>query len=123
MSEKYWVIVPCGDVNQVTIDRAQLLDRMHEVIGCDCLEQVRTIIPGLCMIVDESGKIKTPPQEFNPVASMLYWGWLRGNDPIVGPAILVSLQPVPPLDEMDWFPITPFHELQLKLLFGEDFFV
>lgn len=122
MIDKYWVLYPSGDVKQVSIDRSELLDRMHEVIGCDCIEQVRTIVPDLCMIVDESGKIKDPPQEFNPIASLLYAGFLYADDAIVGPVIFVSLQSVPPFDELDWFPITSLHELQLKMLFGNDFF-
>lgn len=116
MTEKFHVIYPSGEIRLEEINRAYLLDRMHEIIGCDCLEQVRTIVPGLVMIVDESGKIKDPPQDHNELASLLYMGYLKGPDDICGPAILASLQPSGPYDEMDWFPITHFHYTVLHMM-------
>ena len=116
MVEKYSVIYPSGEIRLEEINRELMLDRMHEIIGCDCLEQVHTIVPGMVLIVDESGKIKDPPQQHNELASLLYMGYLKGPDDICGPAILASLQPTGPLEEMDWFPITQFHACVLHMM-------
>ena len=119
MAEQYWVIHPSGELQLETIPRDQMLDRMHEIIGCDCVEQVYTIVPGVCIVIDESGKIKNPPQPFNPRASSLYNGWLCGRDPIVGPAILVELARTGPYDELDWFPLSPRQLFRVMSVIGE----
>lgn len=119
MPEQYWVIMPSGELKLETIPRDQMLDRMYEIIGCDCVEQVHTIIPDVCIVIDESGKIKTPPQLFNPRASLLYNGWLRGRDPILGPAILVGLARIGPYDEFDWFPLEPRQFFRVMSAIGE----
>lgn len=106
MTEQYLVIEPSGEVRWEEIRREALLDRLHEIIDCDCVEQVRTIIPDLVLIVDESGRVKTPPKEHNELCSWLYMGWIVGVDDIVGTAVLATLKPVGPYHELDWFTIT-----------------
>lgn len=120
MTEKYHVLWPDSRITLEEIPRDQMLDRMYEIIGCDCVEQVRTWLNGVCLIVDESGRIKDPPQQHNNPASFLYFGWIFGNDDIVGPAILVSLQRTGPLDELDWFPLTDEQSKTLHAFFGDD---
>lgn len=93
-----------------------MLDKLHEIIGCSCVEQVRTIVKNVVMIVDESGKIKNPPQEHNALASTLYYGWIAGMDNIVGPAVLAELRPVGPYQELDWFPLRPINLVRLSSL-------
>ena len=78
---------------------------LYSVIGCSCVEQVHTRIRGVVIMVDESGKIKDPPQPVNPLASKLYLGAPYG-DMIHGPAVVFSLRPMPPLGEQDLFPLT-----------------
>ena len=105
MTEKYLVIHPDGKLTWEEIPREQMLDRLHEIIGCSTVEQVRTMIRGIVLIVDESGRIKDPPQNHNALASCLYYGWIAGMDDIVGPAVLAALRPVGPYHELDWFPL------------------
>lgn len=107
--EKYMVIEPSGDIRWIEIQRENMLQEFRKVIGCDCLEQVRTIVRGVCLIVDESGKIKDPPQQHNEIASLLYLGYILGNDDIAGPAVLVSIGLVD--GEPDWVPLNA-RELQ-----------
>ena len=84
---------------------------LYPVIGCSCVEQVYTRIRGVVILVDESGKIKWPPQPVNPLASKLYAGAPYG-DMIHGPAVVFSLRPTPPIGEHDLFPLTK-NELNL----------
>lgn len=103
---KYYVIYPDGSIKYFLVSDKDRLRRFHEVIGCDCVEQVRTVVPGVCLLVDESGRIKSPPQQHNETASWFYLGYILGRDDIVGPAILISLRPIDPLGELDWFPLS-----------------
>lgn len=104
--EKYWVLDPDGSARQIEIDRLQMLEEFHKAIGCNMLENVRTIIPDVCLIVDECGKINNPPQLHNPVASPLYLGFLIGADDIAGPAILAAIHLVD--GEPDWVPLSDY---------------
>ena len=76
------------------------------------------VIPGgeYARIIDESGKIKNPPQQHNELASNLYYGWLRGLDDIVGPAVLAALRPTGPYNELDWYPLNTEELLKLEKL-------
>lgn len=116
MTEKYLVIQTDGKLRWEEIPRDYLLDRLHEIIGCSCVEQVRTIVTNIVMIVDESGRIKNPPQQHNALASTLYYGWITGMDDIVGPAVLAELRPVGPYQELDWFPLRPINLVLLSSL-------
>ena len=109
--EKYLVIYPNSTIRWVEIERSDMLHDFYKVIGCDSLENVRTIIPDMCLIVDECGKIKDPPQRVNEVASFFYAGSNMGYDPIVGPAILASIGLVD--GEFDWIPL---EDRQLEVL-------
>lgn len=116
--DKYLVVYPSGELRWVEIPETDRIHRMHEVIGCSCVEQVRTVFPDICLVIDESGKIKSPPQEHNELASSLYHGYLVGADDIVGPAILVGLHRVGPYHELDWCPLNEQQLSLLSLVFG-----
>lgn len=112
---KYLVVYPDGDIHweEIPDHGHERLDRMHDVIGCSCVEQVRTIFPDISLVIDESGKCKYPPKEHNELASRLYYGYHIGCDDIVGPVILCGLDHVGPYHELD---LVPLNERQLSLL-------
>lgn len=85
---------------------------LYPVIGCSCVEQVYTRIRGIVILVDESGRVKNPPQKVNPLASKLYAGAPYG-DMIHGPAVVFSLRPTPPIGEQNLFPL---NKSELNLL-------
>lgn len=127
MTEKYLRIDPSGKITWINIDRVPYewidgdglsLDQIYAAIGCSCMEQVRTVLPGIVLLVDESGRVKTPPQRHNEVASRLYTGWLCGMDNIVGPAIVCALRPTGPLLELDLFPLNQTELAKLSLYLG-----
>lgn len=128
MTEKYLRIDPSSDISWVEIDRVPYefdpsiegmsLDQIYQHIGCSCMEQVRTVIPGVVLLVDESGRVKSPPQRHNEIASRLYYGWLVGMDDIVGPALVCSLRPTEPLGELDLFPLNQVELAKLSLCLG-----
>lgn len=128
MTEKYLRIDPSGEISWISIDRVPYefdpsidglcLDQIYAAIGCSCFEQVRTIIPGIVILIDESGKMKTPPQLHNELASCLYPGYLYGFDNIVGPAIVCAMRPTPPIGEHDLFPLYPKELQQLSAVLG-----
>lgn len=127
MIEKYLRIDPSGEITWIQIDCVHYswcdadglcLDQVHAAIGCDCMEQVRTVIPGIVLLIDESGKIKDPPQRHNEVASRLYYGFLIGKDDIVGPAIVAALRPTEPFGDRDLFPLNQVELAILSLCLG-----
>ena len=112
MKVDHLVIYPSGELKWVSLDfnrryddlycgeYAYNLDQIYKVIDCDCVEQVSTRIESLVMLIDESGKCKSPPQQHNELASRLYGGY-RFGDFIAGPAIFFcqegpNLRPVFP---------------------------
>ena len=129
MAEKYLRIDPSGDVSWINIDRVPYdfdpsinglcLDQIYAAIGCSCFEQVRTIIPGVVLLVDESGKIKIPAQAPNELASRFYLGYYHGVDYISGPAIVAAMRPTPPIGEYDLFPLLPSELLKVELALGK----
>lgn len=65
------------------------LDSCYNSLGCSSIETVRTVIPGIVLIIDEEGKLWDGwENRINEVASVL-----RGClwDPIVGDAILARV--------------------------------
>lgn len=130
MIEKYLVIHPSGRMEWTELERrprfndvyngeeALDLKDLYRIIGCDCIEQVQTVIPGIVIVIDESGKIKDPPQKHNELASRLYAGWHYGMDDICGPAVVFALKRTGPLSELDWFPLSPADEAKLSLCLG-----
>ena len=117
MKERYLKIDPDGSLDWIELDRlprhdeiyrgAEAIDLgdLYPIIGCSCVEQVYTVIPGVVIFVDESGKIKDPMQPLNPYASRLYAGAAHG-DFIHGPAVVAALRPTPPYGELDVFPLS-----------------
>ena len=127
MADKYLRIDPSGVISWIQIDRVPYswtdgdgssLDQMYAAIGCSCIEQVRTVLPGIVLVVDESGRVKVPPQRHNEIASRLYAGWLCGCDDIVGPALVCALRPTEPYGELDLFPLNPVELAKLSLCLG-----
>lgn len=127
MIEKYLRIDPSGEISWIVFDRVPYdwidgdgisLDQIYATIGCSCFEQVRTMIPNIVILIDESGKIKEPAQPHNEVASRLYAGSAYG-DYIVGPAIVCALRPTGPLQELDLFPLNSVELAKLSLFLGE----
>ena len=117
--DKYLVIYPSGELRWVALSsNLRRLDQLHELIGCSCVEQVHTVIPGICIVIDESGKLKSPPQLHNELASRLYYGYHIGCDNIVGPAVVMALRPTGPYHELDWFPLDPSELAKLSLCLG-----
>lgn len=114
MKENYLVMDPDNSIRWIQIDRSQLLPELYKAIGCDCVENVRTIIPDVCLIVDESGRVKHPPQKHNALASPLYLGFLLGADDIVGPAVVAAIHLVD--GESDWVPLNAAELAQLRAL-------
>lgn len=108
--EKYLIIYPDGHTEWMSCEHDQLLKSCYKVIGCSFVENVRTYIPDVCLIVDESGKIKHPAQPFNALASTFYNGWIFGFDPICGPVVVAAIHLVD--GEPDWVPLNDF-ELEL----------
>ena len=112
--EKYLVIEPGGWIREIETEREQLLKTFQAAIGCDCVESVKTMVPDVYMIVDESGKVKTPPQRHNERASRLYRGYMIGNENIAGQAILVAVHLVN--GEPDWVPLNALELRRLTAL-------
>lgn len=110
--EKYMVIYPDGHTEWMETEHKNLLKTCYKVIGCDFVENVRTIIPDVCLIVDEFGKVKHPPQLHNDLASSFYRGWLFGDDNIVGPAVVAAIHLVD--GESDWVPLNKDELIQVE---------
>lgn len=126
-TEKYLRIDPSGDITWIDIDRVPYswcdgegisLDQVHQQISCNCVKLVRTVLTGIVLLVDDSGRVKTPPQRHNEIASRLYRGWLLGMDNIVGPVIVCSERPTEPLGELDLFPLSSAEISKLSLCLG-----
>ena len=111
--ERYMVLEPTGEIRWIQTEHEDLLDTLHREIGCDCVECVRTVVPDIALIVDESGKVKEPPQLHNRRASELYAGWTHGID-IAGPAVLVAIHWVG--GEREWVPLNELELRRLKAL-------
>ena len=107
-SGHYLVIEPDGSKRWEYIEHSTWQDQLHDIIGCDCVEQVHTIKHGLIMIIDESGRIKKPPKEHNHLASCFYLGFLwKRCSPynIVGTVVFADLVPSGEFDrEQTWGP-------------------
>lgn len=119
MKEKYLVIYPSGKLAWAKLERKPRYDGVYngeealdtadikKIIGCEWLEQVYTNVPGVVMMIDETGKIQQDPKPHNELASRLYGGYVPiPIDDIVGTAVLFALQPTGPLQEMDLFPLS-----------------
>lgn len=117
--DKFLMILPSGELRWVELSSGRRrLDELHQLIGCDCVEQVFTVIPGICIVIDGDGKVKYPPQPHNELASRLYYGYHVGAYNIVGPAVVFALRRTGPYQELDWFPLEPRELAQLSLCLG-----
>ena len=74
--ETYFKIDTYGRVSKVQIERENMLREFYNALDCDSLENVRTMIPDVCLVVDECSKIRCPPRAYNDVASCFYRGAL-----------------------------------------------
>ena len=103
---KYLVIYPSGAMQWVSIDRNELIPRLHDLIDCAWLEYVHSFIPGVAFWVDDTGKLYADPLPVNKLASKLYRGSAFG-DPIVGTVVIGSelVDPESELLEHDFFPL------------------
>lgn len=130
MLEKYLCIEPSGEVRWIELERkprynavyngeeALSLKDLYPILDCSCCEQVRTCLRDIVIMVDESGRIKTPPKPHNEIASQLYLGWHFGGDDICGTAVVFALRPIPPYGEQDIFPLTPDQEEKVAQILG-----
>lgn len=75
--------VPC---RYVTLERRDLNDQIHRLLDCEIFECVY-LADDVMLIVDESGKIISPPKSINLRASVLYPGFFN-SDPIVGDVLV-----------------------------------
>ena len=109
-SGHYLVVEPDRSVRWELVDHDGWLDRLYQIIGCDCVESVRTVDPGLLLIIDESGRLKDPPKQHNRGASNFYLGWLRMRQApwdIVGTALFAAEVPAGNIyGEWTWGPVT-----------------
>ncbi len=102
---KYLFIPVVGEIKVLELPEPININDIYEIIGCDCFETVRIISQDIIMMVDESGKIKTPAKSVNPRASMFYPGLRYGvyiaGDVLIGKEIWTSDGPdiggIPPM--------------------------
>lgn len=130
MVEKHLLISPSGEISWIDLDRspnygpvyngdpALNFDQIYSIIGCSCVEQVRTVLPDIVLVVDESGKLKDPPQSHNELASRLYYGYHVGFDDICGPALVMRIRRSGPYGEEDWSSLDPADLAKLPLFLG-----
>lgn len=123
MVNKHLVIYPSGKMEWVELHRERKFDDIYcgdyaydlnqicRIIGADLFEHVSTLLPGIAILIDECGKIKTPAQDHNELASRLYGGYQFGDD-IVGPAIFFKC--IGP----NIYPLDPADEARLSLFLG-----
>lgn len=117
--EKYLVIHPSGVLEWVELERAPRdgpvydgaaalsNDDIRKIVGCSWLEQVHTTVPGVVMMIDETGKLLPRPKAHNELASRLYAGWEPYRiDDIRGTAVLFALRPCNEIGELDIFPLS-----------------
>lgn len=102
--ETYFKIDHTGKVSRLQIDRKDMLPEFYRALDCVSLENVRTVLRDVCLIVDEFGKIKQPAKPCNEVASCFYMGAIAGLDYISGDAIFAAIHLVD--GDPDWVPLT-----------------
>ena len=110
--ERYMVIMPSGEIRWELVEPAERMKRFYEIIGTDWVENVYTILPDICIIVDDYGNLKDPPQQFNLWASLLYAGFHLERDYIAGPAIVAAIHLVD--GKLDWVPLNQKEEEKLR---------
>lgn len=104
---KYLVVYPSGVCQWVFINRKDLIPKLHELIGCSCIDYVHSSISGVVFWVDDLGKMSFHRLPINVLASKFYVGTQYG-DPIVGTVVIGSelVDPESKYGEHDFFPLT-----------------
>ena len=102
--ETYFKIDHTGTVSRVQIDRKDMLPEFYRALDCNSLENVRTVLRDVCLIVDECGKLSAPAKPVNEYASCFYMGAISGLDYISGDVIFAAIHLVD--GEPDWVPLT-----------------
>ena len=85
--ERYLKIPVEGKPVMIEVDEKRLLDEFRRHLDCESIETVR-ITSRFGLIVDEMGKIKDPPKEYNARATSLLGDF--SPDWIAGDAILIA---------------------------------
>lgn len=123
LTDKHLLIHPSGKMEWVELHRKRRYDdiycgdyaydlhEIYRVLGVDFFEQVSLCLPGIVILIDEIGKLRTPPQPHNELASRLYGGYQFGYD-IVGPALFFKC--IGP----DIYPLDAADEARLSLFLG-----
>ena len=111
--EAYFKIDHTGTVSRVQIDRKDMLPEFYRALDCNSLENVRTVLRDVCLIVDECGKIKAPVKPVNEYASCFYMGAINGLDYICGDVIIAAIHLVD--GDPDWVPLT---SVELAMVIG-----
>lgn len=115
-AEYYLVLDPDGHLHWIQVpDRRQLVASFRKAIGTEWLEHV-SLPYGLSCVVDEVGRIKDPPQPFNPLASRFYPGTPFG-DPLVGPVVFCRVDLVD--GEYDWTTLRDEDLARISLITGK----
>lgn len=116
---KYLVVYPSGVCQWVEIPRKELIRKLHDLIGCSCIDCVHSMIPGVVFWVDDLGKMYDLPLPINVLASKLYAGTQYG-DPIVGTVVIGSelVDPESEYGEHDLFPLTKVAAYVLGRILG-----
>lgn len=112
---EFLVIETDGSLRWIQTNPFRLCEDFYNAIGCDWLENVYTVLDDIVLIVDEVGKVKSVPQDFNPLASRLYGGFLYG-DYIAGPAVVAAIHLVD--GESDWVPLNTSELVRLSVFLG-----
>lgn len=85
--EKYLLIPVTGKKVWVDLDEDKLLEGFRQILDCDLIETV-AVSSRFGLIVDEEGKLKSPPKAYNAEASLLLGDF--SADFIAGDAILFA---------------------------------
>ena len=128
MVEKHLLIDPYGKISWIDLDRENRysilnLQQIHDCLCCSFFELVRTVLPDIVLVIDDSGKIKDPPKPFNELASKLYLGFLVGGadifgSDICGSAFVMAERPSGPYGEPDLEPLNDKDLARLSLYLG-----
>ena len=68
---RFVLVTVSGAAEVVTLDYDKFLDEAYKLLDCSCIEMVRAE-GGYHFVLDESGKIKTPPKKVNTLACRAY---------------------------------------------------
>lgn len=130
MTEKHLLFDPSGEISWIPLDRGIIfypdgqrsstlnLDQIHDCLDCCFFEIVRTVLPELVLVIDDSGAISDPLKPHNELASKLYLGYLIGGFDICGSAFVMAERPSEPYGEPDLEPLNDKDLARLSLYLG-----